>query len=394
MITDLLREEFGFQGVVCTDFSITEDEAEHIGERKGNCWGTEKLTIEERFLKLIEAGVDQFGDVMNPKPILKAYDMGVRKYGENVMRKRLESSAVRILTNMFRLGLFENPYLEEEKSVEKVGSKVLREKGLSAQRKSVVMLKNHNSVLPLKKGCRIYYPQREFLSKFTPFGDIPAHRGHAFSSQYIDPYAQTTDNPDEADCALVVMFNPIANDGYDVKDAETGGNGYVPISLQYGDYTAEYAREISIAGGDPLENFTNRSYRGKTVHTANAFEVEELIKVRQVMGKKPVIVLWQIDRPAVMKEFEPYCDGILMHFGLDPKVLIEAVFGVYEPSGLLAFQMPRDMKAVELQQEDVPLDMDCHIDADGHIYDYGYGLNWSGVISDTRTEKYGKGNVE
>lgn len=136
MITDLLREEFGFQGVVCTDFSITEDEAEHIGERKGNCWGTEKLTIEERFLKLIEAGVDQFGDVMNPKPILKAYDMGVRKYGENVMRKRLESSAVRILTNMFRLGLFENPYLEEEKSVEKVGSKVLREKGLSAQRKS------------------------------------------------------------------------------------------------------------------------------------------------------------------------------------------------------------------------------------------------------------------
>lgn len=394
MITDLLREEFGFQGVVCTDFSITEDEAEHIGERKGNCWGTEKLTIEERFLKLIEAGVDQFGDVMNPKPILKAYDMGVRKYGENVMRKRLESSAVRILTNMFRLGLFENPYLEEEKSVEKVGSKVLREKGLSAQRKSVVMLKNHNSVLPLKKGCRIYYPQREFLSKFTPFGDIPAHRGHAFSSQYIDPYAQTTDNPDEADCALVVMFNPIANDGYDVKDAETGGNGYVPISLQYGDYTAEYAREISIAGGDPLENFTNRSYRGKTVHTANAFEVEELIKVRQVMGKKPVIMLWQIDRPAVMKEFEPYCDGILMHFGLDPKVLIEAVFGVYEPSGLLAFQMPRDMKAVELQQEDVPLDMDCHIDADGHIYDYGYGLNWSGVISDTRTEKYGKGNVE
>ena len=394
MITDLLREEFGFQGVVCTDFSITEDEAEHIGERKGNCWGTEKLTIEERFLKLIEAGVDQFGDVMNPKPILKAYDMGVRKYGENVMRKRLESSAVRFLTNMFRLGLFENPYLEEEKSVEKVGSKVLREKGLSAQRKSVVMLKNHNSVLPLKKGCRIYYPQREFLSKFTPFGDIPAHRGHAFSSQYIDPYAQTTDNPDEADCALVVMFNPIANDGYDVKDAETGGNGYVPISLQYGDYTAEYAREISIAGGDPLENFTNRSYRGKTVHTANAFEVEELIKVRQVMGKKPVIVLWQIDRPAVMKEFEPYCDGILMHFGLDPKVLIEAVFGVYEPSGLLAFQMPRDMKAVELQQEDVPLDMDCHIDADGHIYDYGYGLNWSGVISDTRTEKYGKGNVE
>lgn len=394
MITDLLREEFGFQGVVCTDFSITEDEAEHIGERKGNCWGTEKLTIEERFLKLIEAGVDQFGDVMNPKPILKAYDMGVRKYGENVMRKRLESSAVRILTNMFRLGLFENPYLEEEKSVEKVGSKVLREKGLSAQRKSVVMLKNHNSVLPLKKGCRIYYPQREFLSKFTPFGDIPAHRGHAFSSQYIDPYAQTTDNPDEADCALVVMFNPIANDGYDVKDAETGGNGYVPISLQYGDYTAEYAREISIAGGDPLENFTNRSYRGKTVHTANAFEVEELIKVRQVMGKKPVIVLWQIDRPAVMKEFEPYCDGILMHFGLDPKVLIEAVFVVYEPSGLLAFQMPRDMKAVELQQEDVPLDMDCHIDADGHIYDYGYGLNWSGVISDTRTEKYGKGNVE
>ena len=57
--------------------------------------------------------------------------------------------------------------------------------------------------------------------------------------------------------------------GYDPEDVKKGGNGYIPISLQYNDYTATSARETSIAGGDPFEAFTNRSYKNKTAHTIN-----------------------------------------------------------------------------------------------------------------------------
>jgi beta-glucosidase len=45
---------------------------------------------------------------------------------------------------------------------------------------------------------------------------------------------------------------------------------------------------------------------------------------------------------------------------------------------------------VETQKEDVPFDMVCHTDSEGNIYDFGFGLNWSGVIKDARVDKYAK----
>ncbi|MBQ2599390.1 MAG: beta-glucosidase, partial [Bacteroidales bacterium] len=66
------------------------------------------------------------------------------------------------------------------------------------------------------------------------------------------------------------------------------------------------------------------------------------------------------------------------------------VSGKAEPKGLLPMQLPADMRTIEEQQEDVPHDMRCHVDTDGHSYDFAYGLNWSGVIKDARTRKYKK----
>ena len=59
-----------------------------------------------------------------------------------------------------------------------------------------------------------------------------------------------------------------------------------------------------------------------------------------------------------------------------------------EPSALLPVQMPANMETVEMQYEDVPRDMECHVDTDGNTYDFAYGLNWSGVLRDERTAKY------
>jgi periplasmic beta-glucosidase/beta-xylosidase len=50
--------------------------------------------------------------------------------------------------------------------------------------------------------------------------------------------------------------------------------------------------------------------------------------------------------------------------------------------------MPANMKTVEQQFEDVPFDMECHKDSEGNVYDFGFGLNWKGVIKDARTAKY------
>ena len=52
--------------------------------------------------------------------------------------------------------------------------------------------------------------------------------------------------------------------------------------------------------------------------------------------------------------------------------------------------MPFDMNAVETQLEDVPHDMIPYKDSEGHIYDFGFGMNWKGTIRDGRTIKYQK----
>lgn len=79
---------------------------------------------------------------------------------------------------------------------------------------------------------------------------------------------------------------------------------------------------------------------------------------------------------------------MVANFGVQDQAIFEILAGVIEPSGLLPFQMPANMKTVEEQLEDVPHDMECHVDSQNNVYDFAFGLNWSGVIRDSRTENY------
>jgi beta-glucosidase len=92
--------------------------------------------------------------------------------------------------------------------------------------------------------------------------------------------------------------------------------------------------------------------------------------------------------PTVMAEFEPVVDAILVDFGVTVQAILDIISGAAEPSGLLPAQMPANMKTVEEQYEDVPHDMECYVDTAGNTYDFGFGLNWQGVIDDERTKKY------
>ena len=106
------------------------------------------------------------------------------------------------------------------------------------------------------------------------------------------------------------------------------------------------------------------------------------------MGEKPVIVVVGVSNPMVFSEFESETDAILVSFGVQDQAIMEIMSGAYEPSGLLPMQMPANMKTVEEQFEDVPRDMDCHTDSEGNVYDFAYGMNWSGVINDARVTRY------
>ena len=391
IITDLLRKKYKYDGVVCTDWLVTGDETAVDIFITGKSWGVEKLSIAERHYKVLMAGVDQFGGNNDAAPVIEAYNMGVKEHGEKFMRARFEASAVRLLKNIFRTGLFENPYLDPEVSKSIVGNPEYMKAGYNAQLKSMVLLKNKKMTLPLQKNKTVYVPK-----KFTPAGrnflgmETPEKLDYPVNMNIVKKYFNVTDNPDEADYALVFINSPNSGNGYNSADLKTGGNGYLPISLQYGEYTATDARDPSIAGGDKFESFTNRTYKGKSVKAINITDLSMVTETYSKMKGKPVIVSINMSNPMVFSEFEKMADAIAVNFEVQDQAILDILTGKSEPSGLLPLQMPANMQTVEKQFEDVPHDMQCYKDAEGHVYDFGFGLNWKGVINDARVTKYKK----
>ena len=389
MIEQQLRGEAKFEGVVCTDWGITKDMKVLDSPRGGKPWGVEHLSEAERHYKILQAGVDQFGGNNEIGPVMEAYRMWVQEQGEESARNRFELSARRLLLNMFRVGLFENPYLDPAETERIVGKPAFMKEGYEAQLKSVVMLKNHGSALPVKEKKKVYVPKRHFPAIPGMWGGISEEKTEEpIDLALVGKYFEVVERPEEADFALCLIQEPSNGWGYTYDDVKRGGNGYMPLSLQYDDYTAADARAVSIAGGDPMEKTTNRSFRGKTIKTYNRDDMVMVQDTRKAMGQKPVVVVVETGRPLVLAEIEPYADAVLLSFNVQHQALLDLISGHNEPSALLPMQMPADMAAVEAQLEDVPRDMRCYRDADGHDYDFAFGMNWSGVISDERVKKY------
>lgn len=390
IVTDLLRDKYGYDGVVCTDWLITGDEGKTPDVFAGKSWGTEKMTIAERHYKVMMAGVDQFGGNNDIKPVLEAYQMGVKEHGEAFMRNRFEKSAVRLLLNIFRVGLFENAYLDPEQTKAIVGKPEFMKAGYDAQLKSIVLIKNQKNTLPIAKGKTVYIPKRTTPPGVNFFGfPTPEKIEYPVNLELVKKFYTVTDDPTKADFAMVFIKSPVSN-GYSKADREAGGNGYVPISLQLKDYTAVDARAQSIAAGDPVVDptITNRSYLNKTSKSNSYPDLNTILDTKKAMNGKPVVVAVTVSNPMVFGEFEKEVDAIVGEFGVQTEALLDIVSGKVEPSGLLPLQMPKDMTTVEKQLEDVPHDMIPYQDANGNVYDFGFGLNWKGIIKDARTEKY------
>lgn len=122
IITDLLRDSLRFDGVVCTDWGIITDSR----IKEASAWGMEAFTPKERIHKVIEAGCDQFGGEYVPELIVELVESG------EISEERIDVSVRRILRDKFKLGLFDNPYVEEAEALRIAGNDAFVEKGKQA----------------------------------------------------------------------------------------------------------------------------------------------------------------------------------------------------------------------------------------------------------------------
>ncbi len=425
----LLRDTYGFDGVVCTDWGVATK-----GGMMDTGWGVQDLENPERIKMAVDAGVDQFGGNNDPAPVIAAYELGVAEDGEEATLARYQDSARRLLRNYFNAGLFDNPYVSVEEANAVVNSPEAVAAGKAAQAKSITMLKNEGNIIAQstsEEKPTVYVPLQytpptiSFLTfATTNYGSVdlpvPMETLEQYFNVVTDTLAPTLTGPAgpdgqptavpadiikatpeqlaEVDYALVYMNNPDSTSSKQGFNEATGE--YIPISLQYGAYKAdnESVRKTSITG--PLvekevpsgyvmqivEEPTDINYYGKETTTMNSYDLETVQYASD--NVENVIVALNAKKPTIVSEFEQDVDAILVGYGVQNDVFLDIVTGKVEPSALLPFQMPANMETVEANNEDVPRDMEAYVDTAGNAYDFAFGLNWSGVINDERVAKY------
>lgn len=301
VMTDLLRVKYGYDGYVVSDWN------------RNMPWGVEELSMKDRQRLMIEAGVDQLGGESDPVLIRELAEEGT------ISEARLNESARRILKPMFQMGLFEDPYVDPEQTKAIVASPEFVEAGAIAQRKSIVLLKNSENVLPISGTPRVYVEN--------------------VNAEIAGRYGTVVDNPRDADVAIIKVNAPYA--------VHEGGGGF---------FAGAHEGTLAYAGAE---------------------NAEELAVIRRVASSgTPTIVCMFMDRPAVLSEFIGEVDGVLAHFGVNDDALLDIVFGRHNPTGKLPFNLPRDMASVLKQLADVPHDLE------NPLFKYGFGLTYGAAASE------------
>lgn len=212
VITGLLRERYGFDGLVCTDWGLIND-AEIFGQPfPARAWGVEHLSPRERMQKVLDAGADQFGGEACPEMLVGLVAEGA------VSEERLDASARRILREKFELGLFEDPYVDEEAADEIVGRADFRAAGEAAQRASITVLTKTDAV-PFARGLKLYV--------------------EGIAPEVAASYGEVVVTPAEADIAVLRLQAP-----YEQRET-TFENFFHAGSLAFADDVIEHVREVA-----------------------------------------------------------------------------------------------------------------------------------------------------
>jgi beta-glucosidase len=295
MLTDVLRGQLGFEGIILSDWAITADcsqrcrDGSPAGEAPSfadvsTAWGVEDLTRPQRFAKALLAGLDQFGGVDDPSLIVTVVREGL------VSEARIDQSVRRILEQSFALGLFENPFVDPAAAAAAIGTPNELARGRRAQAESMVWLE-----VPAQ-------PVWRAGANVVLFGVSPdAARAAGL---------EVVEDPADADFAILRTRSPseMLHPGYLFGSMHQEGSLAFPA-----DHPA-----ITFMAGLPAD--------------------------------LPLIAEVQLDRPAILTPFKARAEVLLGSFGAGDAALFDVLSRKVQPRGQLPFELPSSMAAVEAQR--------------------------------------------
>lgn len=288
IITGLLREKYQFDGVVCTDWGLITDTYIADTVWPARAWGVEHLSEVERVLKALAAGVDQFGGESCVRYVVELVHSG------RLSEQRLDHSVRRVLRLKFQLGLFDNPFVDENAVLQVMGHPSSVAAGFDSQRRAMTLLKNDDGLLPLHGRPKLYVK----------------HVDPALADHYADIVA----TPEAADLAILRLETP-----------------WVPVETRN-----PFARGFH--------------------HGDLDFKDEARAEILALLQAVPTIVVIYLDRPAVIPEISAAAAALFGDYGASDKAVLDVIFGVAKPEGKLPFELPSSMEAVRKQKPDLPYD--------------------------------------
>ena len=288
IITSLLREKYQYDGVVCTDWGLITDSNMADTIWPARAWGVEHLSETERVEKAIDAGVDQFGGESCPEHVVELVKIG------RLSEVRIDQSARRLLRLKFELGLFDDPFVNEDDVPNVLGRAESVAAGLASQQRAVTLLKNEDQGLPLKGQPKIFIKN--------------------IDSSVASQYAEIVTSPEEADFAILRLDTP-----------------WVPVETKNPFAQGFHHGDLDLK--EPLKS--------------------EILDLLQTV---PTIVVLYLDRPAVIPEINRSARALLAEYGASDAAVLNIIFGKAHPEGKLPFELPSSMDAVRAQKADVPHD--------------------------------------
>lgn len=379
-IDGLLRRQMGFRGYINSDTGIVHNMS----------WGVEMLDKPERIgFAVNNAGVDLISGLFDNPFGREAYDRASNDYYENhplpegfskeelvLTDEALDRAVTRTLTEMFKLGLFENPYRDPKKAAEVIADPSDWDKAMDVHRKSVVLLKN-DGVLPLTAdklaGKKVY---AECFNK----NPEAARAATESLRQQLQGTAELTEDYREADYA-VLLLNPSSGEYFNATP------GYLELDLCDGKEVPNVDNE-----GRPTEETHKETTLAEVGRIA---EIAEAVHAKggKVIANVNVTLAWEVGN------VEPSCDAFLCGFDTYASAVLDVIFGRFSPVGKLPLTLPRgdevlkvDKNGVCISPNDVPgYDKDQYMpdslkdengkayayrDAAGNYYEMNFGLRY------------------
>ncbi|AZD71755.1 beta-glucosidase BglX [Pseudomonas chlororaphis] len=403
LMNDLLRKEWGFKGLAVSDHGAIVELMRHGVAKDGR----------EAAKLAIKAGID-----MSMNDSLYAKELpGLIKSGE-VSQRDLDNAVREVLAAKYDMGLFANPYLrigkaEQDPAETNAESRLHRSDARDVARRSLVLLKNANDTLPLKKAGKIALVGPLAKAPIDMMGSWAAAGVPAQSVTLFDGMSNALGDKAQliyargsnitADKAVVDYLNFLNFDAPEVVDDPRPAQQLIDEAVK-----AAQQADVVVAAVGESRGMSHESSSRTDLHIPAS--QRELIKALKATGKPLVLVLMN-GRPLALLDENQQADAILETWFSGTEggnAIADVLFGDYNPSGKLPITFPRSVGQIPTYYNHLTIGRpftpgkpgnytsQYFDDTTGPLFPFGYGLSYTTfslsdmALSSTTLNKSGK----